>query len=336
MGLENIINITNLVVVSYVSNVLINYVLVKKEYKLDISNKVELTPPKVNKYNDLNISKITLKYKKNVLNFIKVMIKNFNEKDLINFYNNINSLKIAENNLILRKNLKGVYHGEVNVIEITDKFEECIFHELFHMSSFCFVNNILFCGFSQYSVDDKIGLGINEGYTELLTRRYFEIKDKSSYYLEIEIAKKIEELIGKEKMQSLYLNSNLYGLIEELEKYNTEENIIEFIRNVDFICKYKDNINNKITFTYREFIIKCFKNIYKFLVESYTKKLLLESNLSNKEIIDKISYYVNKLIHGVMFGEGKYKDSYQFINNRDKDYFIRKIKKIIYQYNKSR
>lgn len=80
-------------------------------------------------------------------------------------------------------------------------------------------------------------------------------------------------------MESLYLNANLSGLIQELNKYSSEEKIMEFISNTDFILKHLDNKRPKLL--EKKLINKCLKNINKFLIKSYLKKLLIQHDINN-------------------------------------------------------
>lgn len=88
--------------------------------------------------------------------------------------------------------------------------------------------------------DFKIGEGINQGYTSLLTERYFGNGENISNFHQYEksVAEKLEIIIGQEKMENLYFTANLYGLIGELAKYEREEEILNFIQKVDFINEY--------------------------------------------------------------------------------------------------
>ena len=117
------------------------------------------------------------------------------------------------------------------------------------MSSSCYRGEIEYSGFHQFSLKSglfNLGEGINEGYTELLRHRYFITENDGfeSYTYEIDTADKIEKITGKEKMESLYLNADLPGLIQELKQFSSEEAIIKFISDVDFIFKNLDEKNS--------------------------------------------------------------------------------------------
>ena len=53
--------------------------------------------------------------------------------------------------------------------------------------------------------------------------------------LETLVASKIEEVVTKNKMEIMYFDANLNGLINELLKYSNEETIITFIHSLDFL-----------------------------------------------------------------------------------------------------
>ena len=145
---------------------------------------IEKTPKIIRINNEIDINKIKKKpFFDKIINFHDVLSNNFKENDLNNFYNNINNLKIYEKsfkliNFVLGKGREGLYEPVKNKLCISKecKDDTTLYHELFHMSS-SFVKDKLICsGFAQMnskSNNKTIGVGINEGYTELLTSRYF-------------------------------------------------------------------------------------------------------------------------------------------------------------------
>jgi len=132
-----------------------------------------------------------------------------------------------------------------------------IFHELFHTaSSYEGQNGFLFAGFRQYRIlDSSIGLGLNEGYTQLLTERYFyDLDITKSYPLEVKAARNLESIIGREKMEKLYFKADLYGLKEECEQYyGVDSKFEQFLRDLDWVCSHETRIlkgKNKEGFHY--------------------------------------------------------------------------------------
>jgi hypothetical protein len=160
------------------------------------------------------------------------------------------------------------------------------------MSSTRKVGKLYYCGFAIYDKDKAYGVGLNEGYTQLMTERYFE-NDRTlnflrknygvrntknvvgnSYSLQTLIAYKVEQIIGKDKMENLYLNANPYGLRDELMKYASKEEINNFIINLDFLHYniadvFRFSVNSKK-------IYKAYVQICAFLFNCYRKKIVLE------------------------------------------------------------
>ena len=166
-----------------------------------------------------------------------------------------------------------VFENEIVVIK--DEYINSLYHELFHVSSTITDKPKVFSGFMQGNIDTKTSIAnsINEGYTELLTKRYFESTAKNVYLYEVTMVKKLEEIIGKDKMESLYLNANLLGLINELKKYNTNENIMEFINKFDFVSEHLI-LKDKTSDLDRK-IQEAIEYVSYFLINAYANKLKL-------------------------------------------------------------
>ena len=115
--------------------------------------------------------------------FTRVLEKNFVSLDLDYFYNNMKTLDIKKIRGAISRQIYGEYYSDDNKIILYTNCKDTIYHELFHMASSCFRGNISFSGFSQ----DLIGRGLNEGYTEFLTLRYFgrEMSEEVTYEDEV-------------------------------------------------------------------------------------------------------------------------------------------------------
>ena len=81
---------------------------------------------------------------------------------------------------------------------------------------------------------------MTEGYTQLLTDRYFP-SDKIGevYSIDASFAGLLELIIGEEDMSRFYFNSNLKGLIDKLSKYNDVDNIMKFLYWTDYVNSHK-------------------------------------------------------------------------------------------------
>lgn len=273
----------------------------------------------------LNNKKIIKQVFEDFLQRIFVIIPIENQKLLLN---NIDNLIIKSNNncfdliyniffyLKTNEHENGYYDIRNNEINVKTKIEYYIYnillknkkrinykkfiekvlpHELLHMaSSFC-QNDTCYSGFSQFKKnDDIIGTFITEGYTELLLLKIYPDKKYSSrsYAYERVVAEAIEQIVGYDTMSNLYFNANLFGLINELSKYNSIENVKDFIKKLDRL-EYLIHFNN-LNEVLKEFLdldnkINC------FLIDSYIKKLKFD-NTKNDEIIEKTITYSKKLI----------------------------------------
>ena len=220
-----------------------SYQLIRDYYPKNIKQ-VELPPDIMETVPHIDEKRILgLKYGEKVLQFAHKLIEVFPREVLNNFYYNISYVKIQDLNkkrLVFSTNTVGTHDTMTNTIQIEEKHASAtINHELFHMSSSKYENGVIYSGFSQTAGFFKrdIGDGINEGYTEVLTNRYFYPTINSSFtysYLE-DVAKHLEKIVGKEKMEELYLKADLLGLINELKQYATEDEIMEFLTSTDFI-----------------------------------------------------------------------------------------------------
>ena len=146
----------------------------------------------------------------------------------------------------------------------------------------------LFTGFRQEpNIGRGIGVGLNEGYTQFLTKRYFGNDVLESYEFEQAMSELLELIVGKEKMESLYFNADLFGLIQELKQYYNEEGIMQFISNMDFLSKFNNDI--RFTIAQKE---ESLKEINIFLLESY----IMKCDYELKQNLIDLETFSNKLI----------------------------------------
>lgn len=236
-----------------------------------------------------------IKFKEKIEKFRKVLEENFDVKDLNNFYYNIEWVKIKEKN-VESETSNGTYNQDTNkMIIYKNKLKTTIFHELFHLSSRDTTLKNFMGGFL-ISIDKYVlGLGLDEGYTELLAIRYFSYDNYKnlnfiSNPVESRVALNLEKIVGMKKMQSLYLNANLVDLIKELEEYYTDKEIEQFLINLDVINSYQDKILIIEDENIR--LNEVMEDIICFLIKGYSKKLLKENN-SKEENIKLLEEYLN-------------------------------------------
>ena len=80
--------------------------------------------------------------------------------------------------------------------------------------------DIVTSGFCQDSYYCSIGDGLNEGYTEYLTKKLCEFNDGAVVYPYNKVIAQVVEMIVGEKMMGMYFTSNIPRLIKNLENYS--------------------------------------------------------------------------------------------------------------------
>ena len=268
-----------------------NQIIFTKENCYD-NCKIILAPKLIisNSEKDINL----FKEKTNI--FLKTVYNecpNFNfERFLMNFEKTKFNIDIGNNSF---GSYGGVTYNRKHVKYYINTFGVA-FHEFFHLSTSFYSSTLhsFFSGFHFRDNDFDLGVGINEGYTQLLTERYFKNGVEKTYLYEVEQAKLLEKIIGKDIMEEAYFKSSLNRLIFELEKYNTRENVIKYIENIDFIKNYYSYFGeNKKEENEKSLKTKIIKG-YDFLYECLKTKLkLLKQNLSDEEF-KKIIYELKK------------------------------------------
>ena len=127
----------------------------------------------------------------------------------------------------------GSYTPESKEIDIyLEDNNSTLYHELLHAASSDFTYNV--SGFNIYlESGESLGKGLNEGYTELLNKRFFDKKSKS--YIRLQKLAELIELFyeNKEDMVTDYFNADIFGLVGELLKSMTLEEAIDIIVDID-------------------------------------------------------------------------------------------------------
>lgn len=273
----------------------INYRL-RRDFRLN-GAKVEIPNGVVRKVDDIDEERfLKQEFGSLILEFIDTIRSNVPSSDLALFYNNFNDVKtrvrdFKKLNFLCNGNVVARWVPKSKTVELSgDNSLLTINHELFHVSSTYkdLERDMYFSGFHQYkSSKNQIGLGLNEGYTQYLAEKYFShLPIFKAYPFEKSVADVIELIVG-ERMQSLYFNANLDGLVLALERYNSRENIYRFIRGLDVLCSHMND--RKLSRNSNLIRVDCAKGINLFLIETYVKKLILEfGELNEDEIYHKL------------------------------------------------
>lgn len=230
--------------------------------------------------------------------FKEVIEKNFDSDSLHNFYYNSEWVKVNKVYFMPSR----IYTGTYDYVNNKLKFKKSsLYHELFHMCSTDFNSIFITTGFSLDLNKKCIGEALSEGYTDLLTKRYFNEDISDSYWLESRFALHLEKIIGKKTMEELYMKGDFFGFISELNKYYKISEIETFLINLDIIGLYysknlieeeADQINmlieDCICFLIKGFC-KILKNknysmdIKKILIEEYFYDIQIFYKCLNKE-----------------------------------------------------
>lgn len=200
------------------------------------------------------------------------------------YYHNIKDAHIHEAIKLNeeKSNDEGYFKVTENYIWVKRKFH--VYHELLHLSSSIIYDNLYYCGFSQETYHYTIGEGLNEGYTSLLEYRYFYYDGaEMCYELEMIIARLIEEIIGKNTMESLYFKADLFNLVKELEKYASYNEIYNFICKLDILSEIVNS--NFLYYSLYPLISILTKSLLKFIEKCKIKKLNID--LQNKKITEE-------------------------------------------------
>lgn len=291
-------------------------------------------PPITVKHQRKNMSK---KYKDDakmhLAKFTQKIEQNISKQNLIRMYNNLVTLKLEERNLylIVLSKLrfpfsKGIIAGGYFVgknkmttysrsfLEFIKKFsntkseitiEGIYSHELLHMSSssksagkWCIGFHHHYAPFNIFTIS-SIGMGINEGYTELLNERIFGEENKGGIYdVYKETARIIESVIGRERMTDMYFSNDLNGLVEKLSIYIPAETTKRFILELDGSLKNYKNMQ----FVFDYLLLLMNRNLQENLKNNViTRQEALHQYDELKKAIEKMTrliYEIEKRGHG--------------------------------------
>ncbi len=288
------------------------YTLRKKEFVMNY-----VSSPVIKRKILPDLSKISnVRYHRQIKNFLTIIKESVPKEDCILIYNNLPSLKILSLNKNQNSNSASSPLANYNIKDNTIKLfdgENSLYHELWHVSSSIYKDKISYSGFCQISNKKQIdiGRGINEGYTELLTLRFFKDYDTNlSYNDEIIYALCVEKIIGELEMMKMYLNADLNGLISSLERFSNKTDAINFITSLDYFSKNIKNENSAIEIDELVDKVKCTKL---YLYRCYVQKVYEEYNLHQLDIdeaIKKVEIFLKVL--GTKYSiNGKYFDLFE-------------------------
>ena len=223
--------------------------------------------------------------RKKLYHFINKMIREGNSVSL--FSENLKTLSIIEG----RKNeyFGGEYFTVDNVLILYNP-DGALYHELLHCASnrkddVYIMDGFYFCTQDENDRDKPLGEGLNEAFTEYLSREYFNdpIYDIT---LDFYISKLID-VIGFEKMKKFYFNADLFGVFKEFSKYINEDKIYTFMDHIDELFEAtKPGLDDDLM-AQQESMEICSE----ILLEAYVNKIK-NSNISKEEKLNKLFNFI--------------------------------------------
>lgn len=162
--------------------------------------------------------------------------------DLVSRFKTIFNEKLAHcNNKALHKNIGNKNDmGEHQKQNIKPEEIISVNETLLRMASTYRNGKIELCGFSRIGGEaETVGYGLNDGYIKILNRRYFYPEEVDQLPLDAKKAEQeiaaygMERLIGREKMEKLYFNADLTGLVQALTEYMSEQTARDLIYKID-------------------------------------------------------------------------------------------------------
>ena len=199
------------------------------------------------KFSEEKINNLTSEKLQNKMETFKsTMEETFKSKDLKYMNDNLETLRIfILKSKLLQYPYKAMYNNSSNELMILEE-DDTIYHELLHLSCNNRKNKNTIRGFTHYTKKQKnilsFGTGLDEVYTEILANRLFNKEINATTPKTVELVLQLEQLI--DDLPSLYLNSDLYELVLELNKYTSLNESLEFIYNIDRLYTLEQNIKN--------------------------------------------------------------------------------------------
>lgn len=202
---------------------------------------------KVNKVlNSDELHELTSQFEKSIKHRYDKIIEYFGPEKADKINAEFKETKIKKTQLIILLGGMGVYYPDKK--ELNYAFEKYASHEMMHMVSSCALTfnedgtePFYRGGFRETTLNSEVGRGLDEGYTEIMRKRVFGDEEKTMqvYRLEERIAGLIELFFDNPKdMENLYIDANLYGLVEKLKEYATDEEVKDILIDMDYINSF--------------------------------------------------------------------------------------------------
>lgn len=174
------------------------------------------------------------------------------KENLTNVYHNIKNLELNKTALLYLIGWNGAYNAKNN--EIKYSANKSLPHEFLHMASAFYDSNadVIYDGFLvSNKKQGKVGVGLNEGYTELLASRIYRNGKVKSYKKEVKIASIIEQFFYNTKdMEDYYFNHDLPGFIFYMSQFAKKEELKKLIEDIDLVTNTNQLLSQSPNYYY--------------------------------------------------------------------------------------
>lgn len=200
-----------------------------------------------------DILNINILNNKEILDNVFYKLKDYTKKsNMKNVYSNIKNVELNKKAILYVLGWKGSYNVKNNEIKYVSK--DAIPHEFLHMASAFYdkEKDITYDGFLvSNKKDGKVGIGLNEGYTELLASRIYRNGKVKAYKKEVNIASIIEEFFyNKKDMEDYYFNHDLPGFIYYMSQYASKDEMKKLIKDIDLITNTNKLLSSSPNYYY--------------------------------------------------------------------------------------
>ncbi|HBA37882.1 MAG TPA: hypothetical protein DCY94_04085 [Firmicutes bacterium] len=164
-----------------------------------------------------------------------------------------------------------------------DNFRESLLRELLRLASTKRLDEDIAEGFERSKIDRpkvRIGMGLNEGYKDVLLERYFKVEPK--YPSLCDLAKLVEDLVGQRLMEEQFFEGDLYNFVRALNGKTWISFGEEYLKQFDVI--YRGLCGSRIAKSIAE-------RTYRELVFNLSKQVMLKAR--DIYLGDEISFWHN-------------------------------------------
>lgn len=330
-SLDSLFFFVGSVVLSYcVSNNVINKKLEKDVKTFNIKD-INI-PNKDILEKELFYNKDVVKHKdvyERFINAMKTYYKDYLKEETYEIFarklDTVNIKEISKNEMSKNgKFVAGFYRTDEHQIFIIEKCNEfpyneiSVIHELIHSASGVSYPS-LSLSISGFSYKDKTnnayyGTGLNEGFTELLTKKFVLVNNGGYLYFE-NVANILYKMIGND-MITYYFSNDITSLINDLSNLSSREETEIFIRRLDILLSFNKEFDITTYLLSNKYVKKNCSEIKKYLLKCYKEYIILNgnnhsiyheleqdimnlefnSNLNIKLNTDKLKEKVNKIL----------------------------------------